>query len=54
VADIRTNKYDLSVNRYKEVVQEDVKFDPPTDILRRMKRLEAEIQNDIAELEGML
>lgn len=54
VADIRGNKYDLSINRYKEVVHEAVKFDPPAEILERMKALEAEIQADMAELEGML
>jgi hypothetical protein len=28
VADIRGNKYDLSLNRYKEAAHEAVKFDP--------------------------
>ena len=54
VADIRGNKYDLSINRYKESTQEVVKFDPPAVILGRMKALEAEIQAGMAELEGML
>ena len=54
VADIRANKYDLSINRYKEALHEEVKFDPPTEILGRMKALEGEIQMDMAELEGML
>jgi type I restriction enzyme M protein len=54
VADIRANKYDLSLNRYKETVQEELTFDPPAEILGRMKALEAEIQADMVELEGML
>lgn len=54
VADIRTNKYDLSINRYGVTVQEDVKFDSPQLILKRMKALEAEIQTDMAGLEKML
>jgi len=54
VADIRANKYDLSLNRYKETVQEAVTFDPPAEILRRMKTLEAEIQADMTELEALL
>lgn len=54
VADIRANKYDLSLNRYKESVQKAVKFDPPSEILGQMKTLEAQIQADMAELEGML
>lgn len=52
--DIRENGYDLSVNRYKEAVQEEVKFDPPAVILGRMKALEEDIQRDMVELEGML
>lgn len=51
---IRENGYDLSVNRYKEAVQEEVLFDPPAVILGRMKVLEAEIQKDMADLEGIL
>ena len=54
VADIRSNIYDLSLNRYKETVHNDVTFDQPVDILGRMKTLEAEIQADMAELEAML
>lgn len=53
-ADIRANKYDLSINRYKEAVHEAVKFDPPTDILRRMKALEMEIRADMSDLEALL
>ena len=54
VSDIRANKYDLSINRYKEAAQELVKFDPPREILGRMKALEAGAQADMEELEGML
>jgi type I restriction enzyme M protein len=54
VRDIRTNKYDLSINRYKETAREEAKFDPPKAILERMKTLEAEIQADMTELERML
>ncbi len=54
VADIRRNKYDLSINRYKEAVQDDTKFDPPAEVLRRMKCIEAEIVSDMAELEQLL
>lgn len=54
VSDIRANKYDLSLNRYKESVQEALSFDPPAAILARMKKMESEIQADMAELEKML
>ena len=54
VQEIRDNKYDLSINRYKEIVYKEEKYDPPKKILARMKKLEAEIMRDMEELEGML
>ncbi|BBO78281.1 DNA methyltransferase [Desulfosarcina widdelii] len=51
---IKANKYDLSINRYKEVVYEEEVYDPPKVILERMRALEEEILADMAELEGML
>ena len=52
--EIRDNKYDLSINRYKEIVYEEEEYDPPREILRRMKTLQVEILADMEELEGML
>ncbi len=52
--EIAGNKYDLSINRYKEVAYEEEHYDPPKAILARMKSLEAEIMRDMDELEGML
>ncbi len=53
-ADIAAQGYDLSINRYKEVVHEAVEHEHPLDILAKLKKLEVEIQRDMAELEGML
>ena len=53
-ADIVANAYDLSINRYKEVVHEEIQYDPPKTIIARLKALEAEITQDLEELEGML
>ncbi len=53
-ADIVASNYDLSINRYKEVVHEEVKHDLPHVILRELNELESEIQNDMRELETML
>jgi type I restriction enzyme M protein len=52
--EIRNNKYDLSINRYKEIVYEEEVYDPPKDILKRLMKLEGEIQQELKELEGML
>ncbi len=53
-ADIASQGYDLSLNRYKEVVHEEVSHRPPGEILQALSQLEAEIQQGMKELEGML
>lgn len=53
-ADIAGQGYDLSINRYKEVVHEVVEHEHPLDILKSLNELEKEIQLRMAELEGML
>ncbi|QIL90056.1 N-6 DNA methylase [Microbulbifer sp. SH-1] len=52
--DIADNKFDLSINRYKEVVYEEEQYDDPKKILKNLKTLEKEIMADLDELEGML
>jgi type I restriction enzyme M protein len=53
-ADIAAQGYDLSLNRYKEVVHEAVNYPPPKEILAELWKLEEEIQRGMKELEGML
>ena len=53
-AEIAGNDYDLSINRYKEVVYEAVEYDPPKVILKRLAKLEKEITKGREELEGLL
>lgn len=53
-ADIAAQGYDLSLNRYKEVVHEDVEHRAPREILAELAKLEEEIQRGMKELEGML
>jgi type I restriction enzyme M protein len=53
-AEIVGNDYDLSINRYKQVVHAAVQHDPPQKILAELKSLEAEILRGLEELEGML
>jgi type I restriction enzyme M protein len=52
--EIEAASYDLSLNRYKEVLQEEVEHRSPREILVDLQRLEGEIQRGLAELEGML
>ena len=53
-AEIAGNGYDLSINRYKDVVHDVVEHRPPREILARLATLEAEIQAGMKALEGML
>ncbi|MEY4908831.1 MAG: hypothetical protein RL260_2549 [Pseudomonadota bacterium] len=53
-ADIAAQGYDLSINRYKEVVHAAVTHDTPKEILARLTNLESEIQKGMTELLGML
>jgi type I restriction enzyme M protein len=53
-SDIAENKYDLSINSYKEIKYEEVKYDPPKVILDQLDALEVEIQKDLKELRNML
>ena len=43
-ADIVAQGYDLSLNRYKEIVHDDVEHRPPLDIIADIEKLETEIQ----------
>jgi type I restriction enzyme M protein len=53
-ADIVAQGYDLSLNRYKEVIHDEVEHKPPLEILAEVAELETEIQQAMAELEAML
>jgi type I restriction enzyme M protein len=53
-SDIAAQAYDLSLNRYKEVVHEEVEHRAPIEILAELQRLEGEIQKGMRELEEML
>jgi type I restriction enzyme M protein len=46
--------YDLSLNRYKELVYEDREFRPPLEILAEIDELEHEVVGNIAELKKMV
>ena len=54
VEEIRKSNYDLSLNRYKEMVYEEEEYETPKVILEKMKALNQEIVSDLSELEGML
>jgi type I restriction enzyme M protein len=53
-ADIAANGYDLSLNRYKEVVHEEVEHVSPKKLIAELMKMEREIEQGLKELEGML
>ena len=53
-ADIVAAGYDLSLNRYKEVVHEATDHRPPKEIIAELKVLKAEIAAGLDDLEAML
>ena len=53
-ADIAANDYDLSINRYKEIVYEEIDYPAPVVILDELTVLEDEIQKGIDDLKAML
>lgn len=52
--EIRKNDYDLSFNKYKEVVREKVEYEDPHIVFGRIETLEAEFQKGMDEMKGML
>ncbi|MYG94705.1 MAG: SAM-dependent DNA methyltransferase [Acidimicrobiia bacterium] len=52
--DIIANDYDLSINRYKEIVYDEIEYAPPSEILDELAALEEEIQKGIEDLKAML
>lgn len=54
VEDIVANDYDLSINKYKEVVYEKVEYDSSENIIARIDEIEQNIQNELRELKKLL
>ncbi|MDP3849632.1 MAG: class I SAM-dependent DNA methyltransferase [Luteolibacter sp.] len=52
--EIAANDYDLSLNRYKETVYEEIDHDLPKEILKRIAKMDAEIAEGRKKLEEML
>ena len=54
VDEIRSNAYDLSINKYKEVVYEQKQYDAPDVILGRLNEIDKDIAKTTKELTAML
>ena len=53
-ADIAANKYDLSINRYREIEHPLVQYESPLVILEQLEELENDILKDLKGLRAML
>ncbi|MBD0824427.1 type I restriction-modification system subunit M [Aestuariibaculum marinum] len=53
VADIKANDWDLSINRYKEIVYEEVEYDAPQLIINKIKELDNERLSLMAKFEKL-
>lgn len=52
--EIVENDYDLSINKYKEIIVEKKEYEDPKVILKRVMHMEGELQLKLKELEEML
>ncbi|WP_053619215.1 class I SAM-dependent DNA methyltransferase [Nocardiopsis sp. NRRL B-16309] len=52
--DIAAQDYDLSLNRYKEVVYEEEHHREPLEVIKELEALEKKIQQELAALKGVL
>lgn len=54
VDEIRANKYDLSISRYKPIEHKEIEYEKPDVIMKKVLKLEKEIAKDIEEIQTML
>ena len=54
VQEIIDNDYDLSINKYKEIVYEKIEYPPTSELLAQIKDLNDKIAQGIKDLEAML
>jgi type I restriction enzyme M protein len=53
-SEIEANEWDLSINRYKEVVYEEVQYDSPSKILENIQHLDKERMDALTALKELL
>ena len=54
VDEIRKNKYDLSISRYKPIEYEEIKYEKPEVIMEKVLKYESEIADDISAIKKYL
>lgn len=54
VKEIRENKYDLSISRYKPIEYEEAVYEKPDVIMEKVLKYEAEIESEIKQIKKMI
>jgi type I restriction enzyme M protein len=54
LAEIKANDWDLSINRYKEIVYEEVGYETPAQIIEDIEQLDLERTQALQLLKGLL
>jgi len=54
VKEIQGNDWDLSINRYKEVVHEEVEYKTPIELIKEIEALDAERNKSMHSLKTLL
>jgi len=49
--EIRANKYDLSISRYKEIEHKETEYEKPEAIMKKVMQLEQEIEEIVADIQ---
>jgi type I restriction enzyme M protein len=52
--EIKENDWDLSINRYKEIVYEEIEYDPPATIISDIEALDKQREEALNVLKEML
>jgi type I restriction enzyme M protein len=52
--ELRSNKYDLSISRYKEIEHKEIEYEKPDVIMKKLLELESKIGRDVKELQGLI
>ncbi len=53
-SEIEANDWDLSINRYKEIVYEEIEYAPPGEIIKEIEQLDQERNQALEELKMLL
>ncbi len=54
IEEIEKNDFDLSINRYKDIIYETIKYDSPKNILKNIKDINMKISKGLDELGDMI